>query len=133
MRPLKRVRALALGLLASGALACSCSGSDVSLGEDLHPTPQPSFTPTPIPVPIPIPVPAPIPSPTPTPTEACELEHKGTCLVSTEPCSGGRFVTQTGYECGVGTTCCVVSVGMGAPGSGGTSNMDTTAGGVGGQ
>ena len=124
MYPLKRARPLALWLLAAGVLACSCSGNDVSLGEDLHPTPTPSAVPTPIPIPIPIPI------PTPPPTYPCEAHPFGACLVPTEQCFG-RFTTQPGYECGPGTTCCERRVGMSGPG--GASGVGSPLAGAGGQ
>lgn len=136
MYPLKRLHLLALGLLAAGTCTCSCSSHDVSLGEDPPPTPTPAPTddPTPVPVPIPtpVPVPVPVPTPTPTPTYACELQPGGSCLPSSEHCDG-RWTTRAGYECGPDTTCCEVTVGTGAPDSGGASNADPAPSGAGGQ
>lgn len=128
MHPLKRARSLVLWLLVTGVLACSCSGRDVSLGEDLHPTPAPTPTPTPIPVP------TPEPTPTPSPTYPCETQRGGSCLAPSEHCDG-RFTMASGYECGPNTVCCERAVGMGHGGSGGggTSNMDPAASGAGGQ
>ena len=140
MRPLNRARPLAVGLLAAGMVACSCSGRDVSLGEDLHrtpppPVPTPTVTPTPAPAPVPVPIPIPTPDPdpdpdpTPTPTYPCESQFRGTCLVPTAHCDG-RFTTQPGHECGPGTICCERVVGTGR---GGASGVEPGPAGAGGQ
>lgn len=136
MQPVKRARPWLVWSLAAGALACSCSDHDVSLGEDRHPTPRPIPTPVPVPVPTPIPTPDPTPTPdpnptpTPTPTYACDLRPDAMCLLPTEHCSG-RFTDEPGYECGPGSICCHRTVGTTGPG--GASSTDPTPGGVGGQ
>jgi len=141
-------RNAAAAWLLAGALACSCSGKDVSLGEDRHENPKPIPTPVPGPVagagPGPVAGAGPGPaagagagagpaagaSPGPVPEYPCELEQDGACIDPAEHCSG-RIITRAGYECGVGTVCCELLVGGPPPGGApGAEEPSSGAGGV---
>jgi hypothetical protein len=124
MRAVARLRPWACLALVAGALASSCSSSDVSLGETRRepPTPDPTPEPTPEPNPEPTPTPEPTPGPTPAPTpeSPCDLQPETSCIPADEHCSG-RILMRAGYECADGTVCCETLVGGPRPGSAGAA------------